>query len=285
MHTIPRVKTIGLLYLFLSPPAPAFAQNPQQPPAPSGAVTAPGTVTPAGFVPAPILQGGEVFLLFPPGSPFLKQDRVDEPEQNNMTSGVPGRIQSIVNIHNPSIEVHRVDRGINTGAAVILVAGRRAQHAERRHGRRRLRPVLLQLRRDHGHPAQPAAARRLQSRRPTRSTTRSRRSAWCARTRRSGTSIRNKIGIMGFSAGAELVAPAAIATTRSTRPTTAPGDPLAGVSSRPDFVGLVYPGPTPFARDPATPDPGERAAGVHHLRRHRRRRARRLGRRVSSRRC
>ena len=86
-------------------------------------MTAPGTVTPAGFVPAPILQGGEVFLLYPPGSPFLKQDRVNEPEQHNMTSGVPGRIQSIVNIHNPSIELHRVERGSNTGAAVILIAG------------------------------------------------------------------------------------------------------------------------------------------------------------------
>jgi acetyl esterase/lipase len=30
---------------------------------------------------------------------------------------------------------------------------------------------------------------------------------------------------------------------------------LAGVSSRPDFVGLVYPGPTPFARDATTPIP------------------------------
>ena len=37
--------------------------------------------------------------------------------------GVPGRIQSIVNIHNPSIEVHTVDAGINTGAVVILAAG------------------------------------------------------------------------------------------------------------------------------------------------------------------
>ena len=40
-----------------------------------------------------------------------------------MSQAVPGRISSIVNIHNPSIEVHTVDRGINTGAAVILVAG------------------------------------------------------------------------------------------------------------------------------------------------------------------
>jgi hypothetical protein len=69
-------------------------------------------------VPAPILQGGEVFLLYPLGSTSLKQDRVNEPEQNNMTNGVPGRIQSIVNIHNPSIELHRVERATNTGTVV-----------------------------------------------------------------------------------------------------------------------------------------------------------------------
>jgi endo-1,4-beta-xylanase len=36
---------------------------------------------------------------------------------------VPGRIGSIVGIHNPSIEVHRVPASLNTGAAVIVVAG------------------------------------------------------------------------------------------------------------------------------------------------------------------
>ena len=46
-----------------------------------------------------------------------------EAEQYNLSKSVPGRINSIVNIHNPSIEVHTVDRGINTGAAVILAAG------------------------------------------------------------------------------------------------------------------------------------------------------------------
>jgi endo-1,4-beta-xylanase len=40
-----------------------------------------------------------------------------------MSQAVPGRISSLVNIHNPSIEVHPVDRGINTGAVMILVAG------------------------------------------------------------------------------------------------------------------------------------------------------------------
>lgn len=60
----------------------------------------------------------------------------------------------------------------------------------------------------------------------------------------------NKIGIMGFSAGAELSAPAAIAFEQFDKDNSEAGDPLAGVSSRPDFVGIIYPGPTPFTREP-----------------------------------
>jgi len=94
-NTISRATATGLLSVVVSLAVSAFTQNPPQPAAPSGAVTAPGTVTPAGFVPAPVLQGGEVFLLYPTGSPFVKRERANEPEQNNMTNGVPGRIQSI----------------------------------------------------------------------------------------------------------------------------------------------------------------------------------------------
>ena len=87
------------------------------------AVPKPGPVTDAPYAPQPIVPGGVVVPLYPPGSPFLKAERVREAEQYNMSQAVPGRISSIVNIHNPSIEVHTVDRGMNTGAAVILVAG------------------------------------------------------------------------------------------------------------------------------------------------------------------
>ena len=72
----------------------------------------------APFVPQPILPGGQIVTLFPPDSPYLHKDRIGEPEQNNLQKTVPGRIQSIVNIHNPSIEVHPVDKGINTGALI-----------------------------------------------------------------------------------------------------------------------------------------------------------------------
>src|SRR5688572_10532111 len=86
-------------------------------------VPKPGPATGGPYAPSPILPGGIVVPLYPPGSPFLRMDRIREPEQYNMSQAVPGRISSIVNIHNPSIEVHMVERGINTGSVVILVAG------------------------------------------------------------------------------------------------------------------------------------------------------------------
>ena len=148
-----RVLEVALSVALAAVPVTTAAQT-------TGAPTTTGASTP--FVPQPILQGGEVFALFPPGSPFLKADRVAEPEQNTMSRTVPGRVSSIVNIHNPTIELHRVEAGINTGAAVILIAGGGHNTLERGDGGSRLRSVLLQLRGDHDHPAQPTAQGRLQ---------------------------------------------------------------------------------------------------------------------------
>ncbi len=79
--------------------------------------------TDAPYAPQPIVQGGVVLPLYPVGSPFLKAEKLREAEQYNVSKAVPGRINSIVNIHNPSIEVHTVEGGLNTGAAIILAAG------------------------------------------------------------------------------------------------------------------------------------------------------------------
>ena len=233
----------------------AASASAQTPPAPlPGQVTAPGTVTAAGFVPAPVLQGGEVFLLYPPGSPFLKAARVTEPELNNMTNGVPGRIQSIVNIHNPSIELHRVDGGSNTGAAVILIPG--GGHNTLNVGTEGsdlvsyfyqygVTTLILRnrLRRDGYDAAVDAVYDAQQAVR----TVRARAQEWRLDP--------HKIGVMGFSAGAELVAPAAILYDAFDRTNNTAGNPLKGISSRPDFAVLVYPGPTPFARNRDTAIP------------------------------
>ena len=86
-------------------------------------VPKPAEATDKPYAPQPILQGGIVVTLFSPDSHYLKADRVHEAEQYSLSRDVPGRINSIVNIHNPSIEVHTVDNSLNTGAAIILAAG------------------------------------------------------------------------------------------------------------------------------------------------------------------
>ena len=86
-------------------------------------VPKPGPTNDMPYAPQPILQGGIVLPLYAPDSPFLKAGRVREAEQYNLSKAAPGRISSIVNIHNPSIEVHTVDGSLNTGAAIILAAG------------------------------------------------------------------------------------------------------------------------------------------------------------------
>ena len=187
-----------------------------------------------------------------PARPYLNKDRVREAEQYNMSQAVPGRINSIVNIHNPSIEVHTVDRGLNTGAAVILVAG--GGHNTLNVGTEGadfvpffynygVNTVILRnrLRRDGYNPQTDEVYDAQQAIRLVRAYAKE----WNIDP--------NKIGIMGFSAGAELATAAAVLFDDFDKKNSDPGDPLAGISSRPDFVGIIYPGPSPFARNRAAP--------------------------------
>jgi acetyl esterase/lipase len=222
-------------------------------PAPIG-VPKPGPTNDAPYAPQPILQGGVVVPLYPPDSPQLNQARVREAEQYSLSKSVPGRISSIVNIHNPSIEVHTVEGGINTGATVILAAG--GGHNSLNVGGESadqvaffynygVNTVILRnrLRKDGYNVQTNAVNDALQAIRLVRAHAKD----WNLDPHR--------IGIMGFSAGAELAAPAALFFDEFDRQNSGPADPLAGISSRPDFVALVYPGPTPFARgaSPAIP--------------------------------
>ena len=223
------------------------------PPLPApGAVPKPGPAADAPYAPLPILPGGVVIPLYPPGSPYLKAERIREAEQYNLSQAVPGRISSIVNIHNPSIEVHTVERGINTGAAVILVAG--GGHNTLNVGGEGadfvpffynygVNTVILRnrLRRDGYNPQTDEVYDALQSIRLVR--------AFAQEFHLDP----NKIGMMGSSAGAELTSAAAVLFDDFDKKNSDPGDPLAGISSRPDFVGIIYPGPSPFARNRTAP--------------------------------
>jgi acetyl esterase/lipase len=220
-------------------------------PAPLG-VPKPGPATDGPYAPGPILQGGWVVPLYPPDSPLLNKERIREAEQYNMSQAVPGRIGSIVNIHNPSIEVHTVDRSLNTGTAVILVAG--GGHNTLNVGGEGadfvpffynygVNTVILRnrLRRDGYNPQTDAVNDALQSVRMVRAYAKE----WNIDP--------NRIGIMGFSAGAELSSAAAVLYDEFDKKNSGANDPLAGISARPDFVGIIYPGPTPFARNRTPP--------------------------------
>jgi len=220
-------------------------------PAPMG-VPKPAPATDAPYAPQPILPGGVVVTLFPPGSSYLKMERIKEPEQYNMSQAVPGRISSIVNIHNPSIEMHTVERGINTGAAVILIAG--GGHNSLNVGSEAadfvpffynygVNTVILRsrLRRDGYNPQTDEVYDAQQAVRMVRAHAKD----WNLDP--------NKIGIMGFSAGAELASAAAVLYEDFDKKNSDTADPLAGTSSRPDFAGIIYPGPTPFARNRTAP--------------------------------
>jgi acetyl esterase/lipase len=232
---------------------PAPVNRPALAPLPAPlSVPKPGPATDAPYAPLPIVQGGVVIPLYPAGSPFLKADKVREPELYNMSQTVPGRINSIVHIHNPSIEVHPVDRGLNTGAAVILAAG--GGHNTLNVGSESadfvpyfynfgVTTVILRnrLRSDGYNPQVDAVNDALQAIRLVRAYAKE----WNIDP--------NKIGIMGFSAGAELAAPAAVQFEDFDKKNSDPSDPLAGITSRPDFVGIIYPGPSPFARNRTAP--------------------------------
>jgi acetyl esterase/lipase len=241
-----------LLAVLLATVAAAQQRTALPPPPAALGVPQPGPAGDSAYAPLPILQGGIVIALYPSGSPFLNQQRVREPEHYNMSETVAGRINSIVNIHNPSIEVHRVDRGINTGAAVILVAG--GGHRTLNVGGEGadfvpffynygVTTIILRnrLRSDGYNPQTDAVNDVLQAIRLVRAYA----PTWNIDP--------HKIGVMGFSAGAELTAFAAVLYNGFDEKHGQSSDPLAGISSRPDFAGIIYPGPSPFARDRTAP--------------------------------
>ncbi len=245
---------IGVAWTLLGATSALAQSKAPLPPLPAPqAIPRPAADTGQPYAPQAIAPGGVVVPLFAANSPYLKADKLHVPEVYNMSPIVPGRISNVVSIHNPSIEVHVVDKGLNTGTAVILipggghrtlgVSGEGADFVPffYNHGintvilRNRLRADGYIAEEDAVHDAQQAV-------RVVR-----------AYAREWGIDP-NRIGVMGFSAGAELAAPAALLYEDwDKKNNDAAADPFAGVSSRPDFAGIIYPGPTPFARNRTAP--------------------------------
>ncbi len=205
------------------------------------------------FLPAPALPGGIVLPLYPPDSPLLKRERIHEAERYNTTGKSGGKLLNTLNIHHPTIEVHLAPGDPpNTGAAVIVApggghkllwVGPEGDDLVPFFAKVGVSTIVLRnrLRVDGYEPTTDAVNDAFQAIRLVRS----RAAEWKLDPA--------KIGIIGFSAGAELSAPAALFFDDFAQKNAA--DPLGKISPRPDFVGLIYPGPTPFTKAPETPIP------------------------------
>jgi endo-1,4-beta-xylanase len=182
--------------------------------------------------PQPLLPGARVVPLWPAGSPKLRN--CGEKEVFTTTKGDPGRVQKVVNIHNPSIELHPAPKP--NGLAMILAAG--GGNTELNVGtegtdiakwlndlgvsafilRYRLRPY---------DSATDALADTARSIRMVRAHARE----WRVDP--------GRIGIMGFSAGGEQAARIVLGFAAGDN---ADSDPVERETSRPDVAVLVYAG-------------------------------------------
>ncbi|MBT5901095.1 MAG: alpha/beta hydrolase fold domain-containing protein, partial [Opitutaceae bacterium] len=212
------------------------------PPAPQ-LIPKPAESSEAVYQPQALMTGGTVIPLFPPDSPFRNSARLHEAEIYEMHGQVPGRIQRLKNVHNPSIEIHPVERGSNTGAAIILMPGGGHHHLGVAAAGTDMVPyfynygittfILRYRLRDDGYIAEVDAVNdALQAIRLIRS----RAAEWGIDPL--------KIGVFGSSAGGEVATGTALNYSNFDTTYRSTDDPLAGVSSRPDFVGLLYTGPS-----------------------------------------
>src|SRR5262245_54984640 len=185
----------------------------------------------------------QVIPLWPAGSPTLKgqtEKEITRPE--NVKPG--DRINSIVNVHSPSIEVRLPPREKANGTAVVVAPGDRLrQLAWGPEGTDianwlndlGVAAFILKYRLaftpNYQYSVEGEALADTQ--RAIR-IVRARAAEWGAKS--------DRIGVLGFSAGGAL---AALADIRFDRGKSDSSDLIEQQSCRPDFVGLVYPGWNP----------------------------------------
>jgi endo-1,4-beta-xylanase len=190
--------------------------------------------TPTPHAPVPLVPGKKVVTLWPPGSPTLKN--VDQKEVFTMTAGQPQRVQKVVNIHNPSIELHPAAAARANGTGIILAAG--GGNTELNVGTEGtdvaawlndlgISAFILRYRLQPYSSAVEALADTERAVRVIRANA----AEWGV--------DRAKLGIMGFSAGGEQAARLALNFDAGD---PASADPVERESSRPDFTVLVYAG-------------------------------------------
>lgn len=186
----------------------------------------------------------ETVFLWPAGSPTLKG--MNETEKLSPPNPKPGqRINSIRNVHNPSIEVHLAPADRATGTAILVAPG--GGHEQLVWGSEGtdiakwlnsigvsafvLKYRLAQTPNYH----YTVEGEALQDTQRAMRIIRARAKEWGVKP--------DHVGILGFSAGGAL---AALADIRFDRGNSAATDPIQQQSCRPDFVGLVYAGWAPM---------------------------------------
>ena len=186
----------------------------------------------------------QVVMLWTKGAATLQG--VDENEAHTPPDPKPGqRINSIRNVHNPSIEVHLPPADRATGAAIIVAPGGGHQQlvwgsegtdiAQWLNGMGVAAFILkYRLAQTPGYKYTVEGEALQDTQRAVR-IVRARSSEWEVNPAR--------VGILGFSAGGAL---AALADIRFDRGNGAAADPIDRQSCRPDFVGLVYAGWAPM---------------------------------------
>jgi len=195
------------------------------------------------FALAGLLKAAEppqVIYLWPAGSPTLKG--ADEKEIKTPENVKPGdRINSIKNVHNPSIEVYLPPADKAVGTAVIvapggghrqLVIGSEGSDIARWLNDLGIAAFVLKYRLAYTPNYQYSVeGEALADTQRAIRIVRARAKEWGVKA--------DRIGVLGFSAGGAL---AALADIRFDRGKSASSDPIEQTSCRPDFVGLVYPG-------------------------------------------
>ena len=193
---------------------------------------------------APAADAPPVVPLWPAGSPTLKG--AGEKEVTTPENAKPGdRINSIKNVHVPSLEVHLPPPDKATGTAIIVAPG--GGHRQLVWGSEGadiaawlnelgIAALILKYRLaqtpNYNYTVEGEALQDTQ------------RAVRIARARAHEWNIKpDRIGVLGFSAGGAL---AALADIRFDRGKSESADPIERQSCRPDFVGLVYPGWRPM---------------------------------------
>ena len=207
------------------------------------AQNAPATSSsPVPLLPKPLTLNAVVMPLWAPGSPMLNaSNAATQEEKFSITEDVPTRIRQVVNVHNPSIELHLIPPNhgtaddFNTGAAIILAPGGGNRDLESAGEGTDFVPFfyelgvntfILRYRLQPDYTAKDANADAAQAIRMVR-----------AHAKEWGIDPK-KIGIMGFSAGGDREA---YLTANFDAGDPNATDPVARASSRPDFVVGIYP--------------------------------------------